>query len=530
MTPPPRLPSSPKKEGSLRPASHPLFSNTIRSVHIRGGKPRCEDPTFLVPSETSSFPVQGNAPSKTTTMSTQGECRSAPVPHETGKPTTVATEQYSPQVSQLRAEVLSSDSPRPRLPGKTVYLLGAGFSAPLGFPIMRNFLSQGISLLKMRAWKGPKTPQADDLHTLIMAVQKLTRKYLPLFGSAGREQPSLEDLFCAVDLFSERNASDRGDLCNFVNAVCESAWENHQKRLHRVEEQGEPDALVPTVGQVYFHHGGRLGEAAKTINKAKSEVCAYRAFISQIICHPVLAPAALRKIMPDMAASAIISMNYDAVIEKMVASFSHKVQVFYGNNVVDPDCAHCLDVSRRYDITLSADIPDATKILPLIKLHGSLNWKFTKKTKQNVHIAPQLSDLEPNRSPTRCVTPGNCTDGQCQIYPTWQRNALEDSVFDTLLTEARLHLRLASRIVIIGYSLPETDRYINYLLADAVSTPELPQVEVCNPTPEPELRKRVCSIFGPRLSPDRITIRPGFIHHVCAHQEPQSLHNPHTAP
>ena len=108
----------------------------------------------------------------------------------------------------------------PRLPGKTVYLLGAGFSASMGIPVMKGFLSAGLKLLK---------PAPNAWNSEIEKVLELMARFQSLFMANGRDEPSLEELFCVVDLFGSKE--DRLVLCGFVRAVFEAAWINHETKL-----------------------------------------------------------------------------------------------------------------------------------------------------------------------------------------------------------------------------------------------------------------------------------------------------------
>lgn len=50
------------------------------------------------------------------------------------------TKSTAVSLADLPRQIL--DGPYRRLPGKTVFLLGAGFSASMGIPVMKGFLSK----------------------------------------------------------------------------------------------------------------------------------------------------------------------------------------------------------------------------------------------------------------------------------------------------------------------------------------------------------------------------------------------------
>ena len=76
---------------------------------------------------------------------------------------------------------------------------------------------------------------------------------------------------------------------------------------------------------------------------------------------------------------------------------------------------------------------------------------------------------------------------------------MKGTVFGKLIEEARIHLRLAEKIVFVGYSMPVSDQHIRYLLADALDTAEPPKIETANlwKTDE-EARTQIGAMMGAR--------------------------------
>jgi hypothetical protein len=427
-----------------------------------------------------------------------------------------------PVIEQLR----DFDRPYPRIPTKTVYILGAGFSASLGYPVMSSFFSSGLALLKSKFWKkGPlgeaAGAESPPENALIHSVEALLQKYMPLFAGQDKAEPSLEDLYCAVDLFSGRHVDgkwvneDRETLCDFIQEVFDQAREKHAAKLAQVRQRGESHKLVPTVAQAFFHTTARAkcARAAENLPQTTSEACLYRAFLSQLYSADTLAEPDLLREAPDYATSAIVSLNYDCVVEEKARDFGGKLKIFYGRDV-----AAGRNSDPRADDIFITEIGGGSRktderLVPVIKLHGSLNWRFAGNDRQKVVLHTAVKGEAAGEAGL---------SQQCLIFPTWQRDPLGGTVFDTLFREARIHLRLASRIVIIGYSLPETDRYLNYLFADVISAGSMPDVEICNHGDPEEWRRRAQRIFGPRLTAAKLTIRRDFSEHVRANPDPIS--------
>jgi hypothetical protein len=93
-----------------------------------------------------------------------------------------------------------------RIPGKTVYVLGTGFSKPLGLPVISEFIPEGLRILKADAAK-PKTQEADRTACTkaIQGIQGPWREWPWLRMVEGKHtEPTIEDLFSALDLYANR--------------------------------------------------------------------------------------------------------------------------------------------------------------------------------------------------------------------------------------------------------------------------------------------------------------------------------------
>ncbi|MBI5822375.1 MAG: SIR2 family protein [Verrucomicrobia bacterium] len=398
-----------------------------------------------------------------------------------------------------------------RIPGKTVYILGSGFSYPIGLPVMSEFIPEGLRLLKEFAWERqqdsfrnqgkPPFPEHEKplgqedrnrLEKLVSDVLDILQRYKPTLASLGLSQPNMEDLFCAVDLLrleqheaaepTEPAETPRAILQQFVAYVCHFGLRRHLARLEKLKHGVGNEEYVLAVPHVHFRSWARpntqsTNTAGKPVGQEQLNVCAYEAFLSQVITEAdeICAPQGLKEFRPDYATPAIISLNYDCVIENKAARFGDKLKLFYGQDVVEPGSP-----TPPWLCSSNPSTTDAV-LLPLIKMHGSANWQKSNKTDNKVTVLS--NDTTPPTLPPL-------------ILPTWQRGPFENTVFSALLHEALAHLRRASRLVFIGYSMPPTDRYFRYLLAGALNTPEFPAIEICNIWGEEEARRHLEAMLG----------------------------------
>lgn len=391
---------------------------------------------------------------------------------------------------------------RARLPGKTVFILGSGFSRPLGVPVIDDFIPEGLALLKDSAWlKGlPNDGDVNLLNNMAVLLHHYSDHIAQLDGGIA----NLEDIFCLVDLFGEKH--ERDTLKHFISRVCARAWECHEKKGTSTREcKPRATCNAPAVQiKYYFHDKEKTGPNLHEPKfNGRYDVCLYQAFLSQVLYGPraeLQHPELIEK--PDYAENAIISLNYDLVIEREAVRFPG-VRVFYGEGVL----LSSANVPKSIVATRSELFaPHESRCLPLIKLHGSLNWKDP----ENDGAIGQCGMTELDAAPL--------------ILPTWQRNPIGERP-RALLSEARNHLRLASKLVFIGYSMPQTDRYLRYLFSDSLATSELPEIEICNWQWSEAKAHDVCKrMLGPRAAGCLKKVYAGGLEdYVCASPTPDPL-------
>jgi hypothetical protein len=165
--------------------------------------------------------------------------------------------------------------------------------------------------------------------------------------------------------------------------------------------------------------------------------------------------------------------------------------------------------SNEYNGTLLTPVQgapeDGALEIDLLKLHGSLNFpaRVMRGSRGSHSIATSLDD------PFIMPPVFNKQSGGHQ-QSIWKR-ALE-------------HLRGAKNVVIVGYSLPKTDIYMQYFLKAALGpNVNLNKIFVFDPalhrdgTAGREMEARYAECFSPQLK-GRIDFRPGL-----SSQHPQQL-------
>jgi hypothetical protein len=323
----------------------------------------------------------------------------------------------------------------------------------------------------------------DEIH-LDREMHQILRRYQQAASHLGVPLTNLEDLICLVDLQAGGDAEERRFVKEFIVTVAQWAFLRHR---HRPVEDNFP--VVPLRHLLGGHTRSDCGNRPKNL-----DVCAYQSFVSRLLHRR---PPPQGKPDKDFVyqLDAVVTLNYDLLIEDaLINRFSREARIHYGEiwhsekpyAATDPYGQH-FQVSRPRGA-------EGYRVLPLIKLHGSLNWIANSPNKPeyveslwNAYAqARPGKPAEINRIPI--------------VAPTWRKNPVDDTIFATLMAETREHLQRASKIVVIGYSMPETDSYFRYLLATALNTPELPTVEIWDRQEEGRIRPRFERMFGPIVS------------------------------
>lgn len=200
----------------------------------------------------------------------------------------------------------------------------------------------------------------------------------------------------------------------------------------------------------------------------------------------------------------VITLNYDLALD--FALHWHQVRFTYGLTEENPAAAS----------------------LPLLKLHGSLNWgvcptcgtylyayeigayfkNYTFGTTfddRPVEVELGLRDRLPDLRHEECKT--NFTNEPLVIPPTWNKS--DNKLLRGVWSLAARQLAKARYLVFAGYSFPETDLYFRYLLGLGLAGDgRVGRIVVINP--DPAARDRVNELLAPVMR-NRVTfLQNGF--------------------
>lgn len=159
--------------------------------------------------------------------------------------------------------------------------------------------------------------------------------------------------------------------------------------------------------------------------------------------------------------------------------------------------------------------PNRNVQVPLLKLHGSLNWATEKSTRKirPLHLASYFQHYSYNGFGER---PGTHVPIGSQLVeyfsgfastevdpepvivpPSWNKADYHTALSDVWASAAK-HLSEAEHIFVIGYSLPETDSFFRHLYAlGSVGTAPLRRIAIFNPDKSGSVDNRFQALLGP---------------------------------
>lgn len=304
---------------------------------------------------------------------------------------------------------------------KNVYILGAGFSAEAGLPLMNDFLDKARNLWKV------KYPE-------FAPVFEYQRNLLSASRTIAHNVDNIEELFGLIELNidveeSEKTSQTRAAL---LDLICKTIIEyDATKHLDASNSIRIPITNVDKSSLIdnKLYSGMYLSEDSHSY-----KVDIYRYFsglVTRLLEEHV------------EVTDTVITFNYDTVLDKILKRFPISI-----------------------DYVINRDrIPPTVKRIKLLKMHGSIGF-FHHETCKKIQI---INDYEPEST---LICP-SCSEELSQsspliVPPTWNKSAYRDSVLQ-IWKECYEELKTARRIIVIGYSLPETDVFFKHLLTLALS-------------------------------------------------------------
>jgi len=190
------------------------------------------------------------------------------------------------------------------------------------------------------------------------------------------------------------------------------------------------------------------------------------------------------------AGDAILTFNYDTVIEEAFAKEAlWTPRDGYGGSQRVYGVTHAWAKNWLKDRSLTRN---KTSDVVLLKLHGSVNWKVDDngfvRLKQRPYVVRRGSEERIGILP-----------------PGWNKQ-IDKNPYKVFWREARSRLENAQSLVIIGYSLPETDLLARALFSEVVrkiegknASQHLKELHIAEPLDQ--VAQKLIRLFTPALGP-----------------------------
>ena len=205
--------------------------------------------------------------------------------------------------------------------------------------------------------------------------------------------------------------------------------------------------------------------------------------------------------------ASFIDLNYDLLLDNALINLyeSKDLDLDYGiefRNFVDPRRRTRLERAAFIQNSEEWFAPRKGRSVLLLKPHGSLNWlycpncntiKTTKTDKGALKVWSERVVCEKDQSCQRTLI----------VPPTWEK-IYDNPHLTRIAVKTDEILRKASKVFFVGYSLPDADIKLKYLLKRAMYDPDYssrPRITVLlgENSRKKELKERYKRFFGPNV-------------------------------
>lgn len=314
---------------------------------------------------------------------------------------------------------------------RNVFIVGAGFSAEAGAPVVSTFFDQAMEL-----YKDPDSGLTRDQRAIFKEVFDYRNSLEPAELKLRIDPENIEELFGLVEMAAQLNNPEAQAVrLNLVYVI-----------LRTIELTTKDIARGPH--QFLFRQGAN--QQSGILNGTL-----YDFFVN------VVARRWGPKPDDGFAQDAIVSLNYDLLLEQAMerdpALTSRTGQGCQGLVPLYGLPDGVLQCNERCQ-------PGACRIR-LFKLHGSANWAFCTACKRVAVLPTSAASIA--APPPVCSSCGKEMMTRLIVPPAWNKEEYMPLLRDVWAGAAEA-LRSAQRIWILGYSMQETDKFFRYLLAIAL--------------------------------------------------------------
>lgn len=311
---------------------------------------------------------------------------------------------------------------------KNVFILGAGFSAGAGAPVIRDFFDRARELFDNSI---ARLEEAEYLQ--FKRVFDFRREMAAARERVTIDLDNIEDLFGLVEMSQRLGGASRETRDNTVYLIAKTLELTTKARKRSAVSFDSPKEGQELPECFNRHDGSHSADVYHL----------FAAMLTGMLDDP--AERAVR-------ANSVITFNYDLVVDDALHWAGFK-----------PDYALDRDL-----VQFPTDW-NFEKTVPVLKLHGSTNWGICSNCNAIVVLPPLLTTSPAQFLRDRCKGCGKPGEFRpLLIPPSWDKTDYKDFV-GPIWKRAVDEIASATRICIIGYSMPITDAFFKYMITLALA-------------------------------------------------------------
>lgn len=340
-----------------------------------------------------------------------------------------------------------------------VYVVGAGFSAARGLPLIANFM---FALRDAHEWLIQQSREGEA-----ESVQRVLEFRLHSTPTVYRVQVDLENIEELFSLAAAADSSLTRDICVAIAATLDycSGTRSPPKTRFSLKPGGPPIPAPLTTNEL-----PPIG---------LSELTQYEVSTYDFMLATLLGRLNLKKAQ---TTNAIISFNYDLLVEEALTSLEVPFSYGFPSKAVSEH-----DSSKKIFLSKNPETQ-------LLKLHGSTNWAFPGYQGGRMTIFGSYEEVRAAEYVPQLVP------------PTWRKNF--DGALSHVWQEAMRQISQATRLIVIGFSMPAADQHFKYLVAAGLrANISLREIVFVNPSKE-IVEQRAKELFGDLQRRPTVRIAP----------------------
>ncbi|EQD24443.1 MAG: hypothetical protein D084_Lepto4C00437G0003 [Leptospirillum sp. Group IV 'UBA BS'] len=356
-----------------------------------------------------------------------------------------------------------------------VYILGAGFSQEAGYPLISNFMEK---MREATQWLEENHYETKELNTVL----ELRKDAAKAAYHVNFDPENIEDLF---SLFAATDLA-QNSLQSILVAILETLeyCRTTTQKKHLIFERSYSTTLPDGF------------EYENSEQKTNLKIDPFKFYVGLLLGKWGNTP---------YSSNTFISFNYDLLVEESLQKWNIPYR-YHGlcgfdklGEAIDPfydaEFVFANPEDDQPEVNLAA-WKEERNVVSILKLHGSVNWGtgiFSGRKAVNVfNKFSKLRFLMKHMSLDPLLAP-----------PIWDKGIVRvGNPLSGVWSKAIEKLQLATRIIVIGYSLPCSDAHFRYLMAAGLrDNQSLKEIIFVNPAlvdgnPSKEiLEERIFSVF-----------------------------------